>query len=292
MAINIHFFRNYLLERLDYKKLLEFFDELPNFEVFYTANEVEILYSDEDFQFTYRYLITKVSQVNQIYKLDPAYVNINFLLEIPTLVPEFIVKEILTLTQRICKAFDFAVYNDSFDDVKPFNLVDLILLFKNKRREEIELKGLGNKLLFESDKLNAICKYQRSIDNLKEAYNNEVEVEYVEPVIDRKTGEYGICCSWKAGVPTVFPPYFDYIKIVSEEEDDFMVRRRDFFAICEKYLTEIGNFLPDMYYMKKKAAHKCKAAVSKLRKFAIVDQSFTSARLCDLIDDDKYQVRG
>ena len=25
MAINIHFFRNYLLERLDYKKLLEFF---------------------------------------------------------------------------------------------------------------------------------------------------------------------------------------------------------------------------------------------------------------------------
>ena len=33
MAINIHFFRNNTLDRLDYNKVLEFFDELPNFEV-------------------------------------------------------------------------------------------------------------------------------------------------------------------------------------------------------------------------------------------------------------------
>ena len=36
MAINIHFFRNNTLDKLDYEKVLEFFDELPNFEVFYT----------------------------------------------------------------------------------------------------------------------------------------------------------------------------------------------------------------------------------------------------------------
>lgn len=294
MAINIHFFRNYLLERLDYNKLLEFFDELPNFEVFYTANYVEIVYYDADFQFNYRYLITKVSQVNQIYKLDPNFVNINFMLEIPILVPEFVVKEILTLAQRICKLFNLAIYHDSFENIKKeFNLVDWILLFKNERRKEVELNGLGEKLLFENEKLNAICKYERQIDNVKEAYNGNFEVEDCEPVLDRKTGEYGICCVWKAGVATIFPPFFDYIKIVTEEEDDFMIRRKDFFEICEKkYLTEITNFLPDMWCLKKKAAHKCKALVSKMKKFTIVDQTFVPVRLCDLIDDDKYQMKG
>ena len=60
MAINIHFFRNNTLDRLDYNKVLEFFDELPNFEVYYSTTDVEIVYSDKEFQFTYSYLITKV----------------------------------------------------------------------------------------------------------------------------------------------------------------------------------------------------------------------------------------
>ena len=292
MAVNIHFFRDYSLEKLDYKKLLEFFDEQPNFEVFYTANEVEILYTDEDFQFTYRYLITKVSQVNKIYKLNPAYVNVNFLLEIPTLIPEQVVKEILTLTQKLCRTFDLAVYTETYEDVKPYSLMDILLLFRSKRREEIETNGLGNKLVYNSEKLNSLCKYQRNIDQIKANYQNEVDVDYCEPVIDKKTGEYGVCCTWKVGVPTVFPPYFEYVKIVNENDESYLIRRKEFFSICEKYLTEMVNYLPDMYVMKKKAAHKCKALEGKLRKLAIVDQSFTKLRLCDLIDDEKYQIRG
>ena len=292
MAINIHFFRSSSLDRLDYKKVLEFFDELPNFEIFYTANEVEIVYSDKEFQFTYRYLITKVSQVRQIYKLNPGYFNVNFLLELPVLVPEYIVKEILTVTQRLCKFFELEVYNDAFDDIKPFNLMDIIMLFKAQRRLDVEERGLEGKLLFETDKLNAICRYQRSLDSLRDGLQHEIEVDFCEPIIDRKTGEYGICCTWNIGIPTAFPPYFDYVKIRDEDNEEFIVRRKDFITFVDKYLTEIGNFLPDMFLMKPKAAHKCKAVVNKLRKYAIVGQVFSSARLCDLIDDDKYQMRG
>lgn len=292
MAINIHFFRNSSLDKLDYKKVLEFFDELPNFEIYYTANNIEIIYSDKEFQFTYRYLITRVSQVSQIYKLNPAYVNVNFLLELPVLVPEYIVKEILTVTQRLCKLFELEVYNDAFDDIKSFNLMDIIMLFKAQRRLDVEEKGLEGKILFETDKLNSICKYQRSLDSLRDWFHHEVEVDYCEPIIDRKTGEYGICCTWNIGVATAFPPYFDYVKIRDENNEEFMVRRKDFVNFVNKYLTEIGNFLPDMYLMKAKAAHKAKTVVSKLRKYAIVDQVFATARLCDLIDDDKFQIRG
>ena len=64
---------------------------------FYSSKDVEIVYTDKEFQFTYSYLITKVSQVRQIYKLNPAFVNVNFLLQLPTLVPEYVVKEILSV---------------------------------------------------------------------------------------------------------------------------------------------------------------------------------------------------
>ena len=111
-------------------------------------------------------------------------------------------------------------------------------------------------------------------------------------VLDKKTGEYGIACVWNIGVPTVFPPYFDYVKIKDEDDGEFMVRRKDFFTFVDKFLTEIGTCLPDMYMMKAKAAHKSRNVINKLKKFAILDQTFTSARLCDLIDDDKYEFKG
>ena len=65
MAINIHFFRDNKLEKLDYAKVLEFFDELPNFKIYYTDDEVQIVYRDTDFNFSYRYLITKKSKVEK-----------------------------------------------------------------------------------------------------------------------------------------------------------------------------------------------------------------------------------
>ena len=82
MAINIHFFRDSSLDKLDFAKVLEFFDEYPNFKVYYTEDEVQIDYRDDDFKFSYRYLITKKSRVNQIYKLNPKYLNVNFYLEL------------------------------------------------------------------------------------------------------------------------------------------------------------------------------------------------------------------
>ena len=292
MAINIHFFRNNTLDKLDYEKVLEFFDELPNFEVFYTANDVEIVYNDKEFQFTYSYFITKVSQVRQIYKLDPAFVNVNFLLQLPVMVPEYVIKEILSITQRLCKLFELEVYNDSFENVKPFNLMDIIMLFRAARRSYIEEHGLEGKLLLPTDELNAICKYQTSIENISEWYNRDVQVDYCEPILDRKTGEYGICCTWNIGTPTVFPPYFKYVLVRDEDGEEFKVKRQYFLEFVGKYLSELANFLPDMYVMKEKQAHKSRSAVGKLRKFAILDQTFSPVRMCDLIDDDKYQIRG
>lgn len=284
MAINIHFFRDSGLEKLDFAKVLEFFDSYPNFKVFYTEDEVQIDYRDDDFKFSYRYLITKKSRVNNIYKLNPKFLNVNFYLELPVLVPSFLVKEILTITQKICKLFDLEIYNDSFSDVQPFNLADLVVLFEESRKQTIEDYGMQDKLPFPKDKLDEVCRYQRSVESLREYYHNEVEVNICEPILDKVTNEYGISTTWNVGTPTVFPPHLSYIYVKEEQNLPFLVRRDDFMSIVGKYLIEIVNFLPDMYILKAKQAKSARKTVNKLRKVAIIDQNFKSIRLSNLLD--------
>ncbi|MGI6767579.1 MAG: hypothetical protein ACOX43_00560 [Bacilli bacterium] len=284
MAIYIHFFRDSGLEKLDFLKVFEFFESYPNFKIFYTDEEVQIDYRDDDFKFAYRYLITKKSRVSQIYKLNPQYLNVNFLLELPVLVPSFLVKEILALTQKLCKLFDLEIYNDAFQDVQPFNLADVVVLFEKMRSEAIAQYGMQDKLSFEKDKLDEVCRYQRSVASLREYYHNEVEVNLVEPIIDKITNEYGISVVWNAGVPTVFPPHLSYIYVKEEQNIPFLVRRKDFMSIMGKYLIEIVNFLPDMYILKPKQAKASRKVLNKLRKVAIIDQNFKSVRLANLID--------
>ena len=200
------------------------------------------------------------------------------------MIPSFLVKEILSLTQKLCKLFDLEIYNDVFPDVQPFNLADVVVLFEEMRRETIAQYGMQDKLSFEKDKLDEICRYQRSVASLREYYHNEVEVNLVEPIIDKITNEYGISVVWNVGVPTVFPPHLSYIYVKEEQNIPFLVRRKDFMSIMGKYLIEIVNFLPDMYILKPKQAKSSRKALNKLRKVAIIDQNFKSVRLANLID--------
>jgi hypothetical protein len=284
MAINIHFFRNSSLDKLDFSKVLEFFDNYPNFKIFYTDDEVQIDYRDDDFKFSYRYLITKKSKVNQIYKLNPGFLNVNFLLELPVLIPSFLVKEILSITQKICKLFDLEIYHDTFNDVQPFNLADVFVLFEDMRQKMIAEYGIQDKLSFPKEKLDEICRYQRSVESLRDFYHNEVEVNLVEPILDKVTNEYGIAITWNVGVATVFPPHLSYIYIKEEQNIPFLVRRDDFISIMNKYLIEIVNFLPDMFILKGKHAKSSKKMLNKLRKVAIIDQNFKTIRLTNFID--------
>lgn len=284
MAINIHFFRDSSLDKIDFSKVLDFFDSFPNFKIYYTEDEVQIEYRDDDFKFSYRYLITKKSRVNQIYRLNPMFLNVNFLLELPVLIPSFLAKEILTVTQKVCKLFDLEIYCDLFKDVQPFNLADVVVLFEEVRRQTIEEYGMQDKLAFEKEKLDEVCRYQRSVESLREYYHHEVDVNLCDPILDKITNDYGISCIWNVGRPTVFPPHVEYIFVKEEQNLPFLVRRKDFYSLMDKYLINIVNFLPDMYILKAKQAKAARKVLHKLRKVAIIDQNFKSVRLSNLLD--------
>lgn len=284
MAIYIHFFRESTMEKIDFAKVLDFFESQPNFKIYYTDDEVQIDYRDDDFKFSYRYLITKKSRVNQIYRLDAKFLNINFLLELPVLVPSFLVKEILTIAQKVCKLFDLHIYSDAFPDVQPFNLADVVVLFEESRKAMIDEFGIQDKLPYPKEKLDVVCRYQRSIESLREYYQNQVEVHLIEPILNNERNEYGIGYTWNVGHPTIFPPHLDYIYVKEEQNLPFLIRRNDFMAIMNKYLTEIVNFLPDMYILKAKQAKSSRKLINKLRKFAVSSENFKAVRIANLLD--------
>lgn len=287
MALNIHFFRKSNLEKVDYSKILDYFESLPHFKIFYTDDYVELAYSDAEFAFNYRYLITKQSRVAKIYELNPMYSNINFMLEMPVMIPIFLAKEILAIVQKLCKTFELDIYHESFSDVEPFNLVDMLVLFEKIRSARIEEFGLKDKMLLDNEKLNVICKYQRSIDSLKEYYHQSVDVNYCVPIVNEINGNMGISYTWQLGHPAIFPPYIDYVFIEMDDENPILLKRVDLYHILNKYFTEIKTFLPDLFVIKEKQAPHTRKEYKKMKRVAIDDSAYKLLRLCDVIETQK-----
>lgn len=284
MAINIHFFRKNSSEKFDYTKILDYFETLPSFKVFYTDDYVEAVCNDKEFEFEYRYLITRKSRVNRIYDLSPAYININFLLEMPVLIPSFLAKEILMLAQKVCKQFDLDIYHESFTDVKPFNVVDMLVLFEKMRAEYIDTYGLQGKIKFDSEKLGIVFKYERSIQSLVDYYNGEVTVNNCFPIVSHANNVAGICYRWTIGTPSVFPPYLDYI-YVDMDGVTALLKRDDFYRVLNKYFIEIKTVLPDLFVIKGKSAKATRKEAKKISKYAIDGSTFIPLRLCDVIEE-------
>ncbi len=284
MTVNIYFFRNTQKGRIEFEELVKYFMDTPNFEIFYNDTELNMVYNDTEFGFKYMYKKTKVSQVESIWKLDPAYLNLNFILCLPILIPAFAAKEILTFAQKLAKIFDLQVYHESYEDVKQFNIADLYSVFSNAQRAYLEENDVKDKVFYDANKLSTICKYQRSLDSYVESFQNEVDVHPCVPIIDRANSEFGICTTWNVGAPTLFVPHFDFVNVRDTDGEEFYIRRADFMRVMDKYLTKVDNDLPDMYYIKAKAAKSSRGLTSRLRRYAVVDQIFAQLPICDLLD--------
>lgn len=284
MTVNIYFFRSAQKGRIEFEELVKYFIETPNFEISYTDTELNICYNDTELGFKYQYKKTKVSQLEDIWKLDPGYLNLNLILCLPILIPSFAAKEILTFAQKLAKLFDFQVYHESYDDVKQFNIADLYSVFSNAQRKYLNENEVKDKVFYDANKLSTICKYQRSLYSYEETFQHEVEVHPCKPIIDRANSEFGICSQWNFGIATLFVPHFDFVSVKEESGEGFYIRRADFMKVMDKYLTKLDNDLSDMYYIKPKAAKSSRGLIGRLRRYAIVDQVFVELPICDLLD--------
>ena len=113
MSITIHFFRNRSLERIDYEKLIDYFDSMETCHINYYEDVVEMVYTDPVFDFPYRFLITKRSRVSSLYRLNRDYTNLHFLCDVPSVLPQYISRLILLIQEyvfRRCKRWQSIFY--------------------------------------------------------------------------------------------------------------------------------------------------------------------------------------
>ena len=289
MFLNLHFFRKHSSGKLDYEKLINYFEEQENFKVFQTSEYVEIKYYDPEFNFSYRYLITRQCRVQRLYDLDPMYGNQNFMMELPLLIPSFLAKEALGGCANLCKVFDFAVYSDTFPNVQPFLLVDMLVHFEKEKKRCVSEQGMQGRMPFNADKLNVVCKYQRKRSILEELYEG-IPTGKIVPAHDEQYGFSGMTTTWILGTPLIFPPYTDYFVITNndlEGQATYVLKRDDFFKVFQKRLVELHSELPDLYMVKGRQAKKTKKEVKKIKKYSMSEIRFKPLRLCDVIEEER-----
>lgn len=284
MPIVLHFFRESNLEKIDIEKIIDFFSNNPNYRFYEEEDIFSIKYADEEFKFSYRFMITKKSRVTQIYRLSPKYGNLNFCLEMPVLIPRFLAQEVLGVAQKLCNNFQLAVYHETFDDISPFNITHLLVLFERVRSASIKQFGYQGKYTYDFDKLSVVCKYQRSVANLQEFYKDQVEVNLVNPIVELNSTFANMSCLWNVGEAILFPPYIDYIYIMEAGSIPYIIKSEDFFRNFSKYIDKVEAHLPDLYIMKKKAAKKASKNLKKIKKFMFNIDQFKKIRLCDVVD--------
>jgi len=285
--MTIHFFRNNMNPELDYQKLVDYFDDKDHFTTYYSDDCVEFEYKDDEFDLNYCYMITKKSHITQMYRLNPNFISAKLMLQFPLIIPSFLAREILTFTQKLCKTFELGCYTDRFEDVQNCNIVELMDVYEKEKAEYLEQNGLGDKIYYNNDKMGVICKFQRSIKELEEYYHNEVIVNKCYAIVQKdETPEdtiSGICYDWKLGTPIIFPPYVDFINVITDDEN-YLVLKKDLIELINKKLLEIKNFLPDTYIVKAKQAKGCKKYLKKIMK---IDQNinYRKINLIDCIED-------
>jgi len=83
---NIHFFKE-KSRKIDLEQLIAFFESIEGFHIEMDEKSVRLYYTHPRLQHESLFVITPKSQVPDIYRLSPKFLDLNFHLEMPILTP-------------------------------------------------------------------------------------------------------------------------------------------------------------------------------------------------------------
>ena len=285
MCVSVHFFRNRSLERIDYEKLINYFDELEECQINVSDDSVEIIYNDPIFDFPYRFLITKRSQVRSIYNLNADFFNINLLVEIPVLLPCFVTKTVLVFLMDLCRTFELEIYYEGLENIQPFDITSLMMFLEKERAYYISEHPEKEVYYVNRDKLMHVCNYQQMMPYLPSKIKDEAVINPYIVMLDNDYKEIVFSVLWRAGSPMVFPPELDYVHV---EEDGIVsiIPAPIFFKYCHKYMYELHDYMPGavLLLLCGRNVNRAKKLVKKLRKESIPHTLFEEKRIINLVE--------
>lgn len=281
----IHFFRERNKPRIDFYQLIDgYFDNLENCVIKSNDDELEISINMNNFDFTYKFYITKRSRVSSSYRLNRDYTNLHFLCEVPSVLPQYISRLIFKQISDVCEKFELAIYCSQFDDIHFFDMFELITALGKERIQYLEENSNIETYKVPMPILNEMCRYQSMIDELPDLVKGDVIVKKYIIMREKRTGVICTSISWKVGTPTIFPPHLNYVQVEEEENLVALVPVEIFYKYVEKLMNEVKDVDFKLLYLNEKTALKAKKLIKKMRKAIVSYTNFEEIKITNLIE--------
>lgn len=284
--MTLYFFKNRSKERVDFFKLIdEYFDKLEHTTINSNDDEVSIVIDLPHFGCTYRYLITKRSRVTSFYRLNSNYVNTFLLCEIPDVVPQFVFRQILKQIEELCSKFEFAIYHEKIDDIREFNMFEMIAILTKERAKYLSENPDIVKYPIDQDLLNEICTYQSLLGEITNIVKDDIVAGPYIVLKDHANHIY-FSINWSVGLPTTFPPHLDFVQIEEEENLVNLVPIQVFYKYVEKYMYEIkdGSIDIKIRYLNEAGSIKARKWIKKMRRSVLSTYNYEPIKMIDLIE--------
>ncbi len=282
----LHFFKE-KTRQFDYERLLSFFNDVPEATIIDTddaSSELRIAYRHPILKSSADFVVSRRSTVQDIYRLDPHFLDVNFRLEVPLLTPTYSSNIIFEITQKLCKEFNFSTYNALYEDVMPFRFEVV------SRGFEIAKQNFKDKFSYQLDnyysypqiKLNECLKYVNEQYDLHRYYKEQnVYVPNYFVVVDEQNKVH-FTMEWAENTRTLFPPHIDFIYYRSGLETSILPYD-EVMAKIEKYTTNVPGFIENTKVIEPKQTKKVNKALKKA-KFTKVNSTLIRIDLSQVID--------
>ena len=287
MELTISFFKSRQLERVDYAEIILYFEKELNCKITYTDEEVKMTYYDEVFDFSYDFLITKRSRVKNFALLNPEYVNIRFLVNVPINLPEQTSRQIVSLIDDICQRFDLTIFYDGIKDVEKLDIVKLMNYFLEEKKHYLLSNQEISQAIYYLDSLylSHIANYHQIRQSLSVEFQNDITINKYQLLTDQLSQDILLGFEWKIGTPAIFPPHLDFL-IIDDGNVKQYLPATIFYKKVLRYLYELKDYIPNvsLLLLTSKYVHKVSRKVKHLSKYYVHDKLFSNVPINQIIE--------
>ncbi|VEU82382.1 hypothetical protein [Acholeplasma hippikon] len=280
----LHFFKE-KSRTIDMEQVIEHFESEEGFEVEMDDKAVRFLYSHPRLGYVCAFYITRKSQVPNIQRVSPKYLEVNFHLELPILSPNYFVKHVIQLVKKVCDKFDLFVLSEMFNDVLEFNADRIFRVYQMVKKAYLEKypEEQDKYYFFREEKLNSVLRYMDEMVSLQAYYDDlDTIVPKYHFIKDEEDNPY-LAVEWKENSLTVFPPYVDYLLYRQADDMVKVIDYNEFLKKTEKLLLDVPGFLQGTKVVSKKANKKLNK-IARKGKFTPVAKSFSRYHLHQVLD--------
>lgn len=285
MEFKLYFFKD-KTQSIDFKQVFAFFEEYPECSFKFDDDFVDIDYFDETLGNKARFSVTRKSNVPNIYKLNPKYANLNFHLELPSLVPKFKSDIIFEMIRKLSLDFTIFMYCEFFENILPYRMEvasTAYQYFKKAYKETV--RGDYNRMVYvEKDKLEEILRYHAENKKLRKHYEKEeIETPQYTLLLDQDSRQLFRAVEWEEGTKTIFPPNLDFVIYRPIEGDLKMYKYQDLVKDLGKLFYDLPGFIKGTKILDDPAYKKADKIMYK-NKFIAITRKYEKVDVTRLID--------